>query len=101
MPKFYAAAGNRSIVIVAENAADAADKFIDHVLGDHVWIYGDETLCEADRRAHLAMETWLTLDIQVMVSQRGTGRNDAGTFDSAELVDAWHKLMTGISRMFC
>lgn len=100
MTKYYAAAGQRSIVVTAENAVDAADKFIDHVLGDHVWIYGDESICQSDRRAHLAMETWLTLDSQVVISQRGAGRDDAGTFDTAELVETWHQLMTGVARMF-
>jgi hypothetical protein len=100
MSKFYAAAGNRSLVIAAENAAEAATKFIDHVLGDHVWIYDEPTMTEADRRAHLAIEAWLKMDAVVVISELGAGRDDAGRFDTAELVDAWHRLMVATAKMF-
>ncbi|QDT06801.1 hypothetical protein K227x_52170 [Rubripirellula lacrimiformis] len=100
MSKFYAQSGSRSIVITAENAREAATQLVDHVLGDHVWIYGDDSLSQSDRRAHLAMETLLTLDHQVSVSLRGAGRDDAGNFDIAELVNDWHRLMTSVSRMY-
>ncbi len=100
MSKFYAQSGSRSIVITAENACEAAHKLVDHVMGDHVWIYGDASICEEDRRAHLAMEALLTMDSEVRVSIRGQGRSEAGLFDIAELINDWHRLMTGISKMF-
>ncbi|WP_146535848.1 hypothetical protein [Rubripirellula reticaptiva] len=100
MSKFYAQSGTRSIVIAAENAFEAATKLVDHVMGDHIWIYSDMELCENDRRAHLTMEALLTMDSQIKISTRGEGRSDAGSFDVAELINDWHRLMTGLSVMF-
>ncbi|TWU56622.1 hypothetical protein Poly51_25380 [Rubripirellula tenax] len=100
MPKFYAQSGSRSIIISAENAFEAATKLVDHVMDVHVWIYGEPTLSEDDRRAHLAIESLLTMDTEINVSIRGEGRSDAGTFQVADLVHDWHRLMTATAIMF-
>ncbi len=100
MSKFYAQSGSRSIIIIADDAVDAASKLVDQVLGDHVWIYGDETLSEGDRRAHIAVQSLLSLGSEINVSVRGESRSDAGVFSVAEIVNDWHRMMTGLSRIF-
>lgn len=99
MTKFYASSANRSLVISAQDAHEAATKLIDEVMGDHIWIYGDESLSQTDRRSHLAIEAILNLDVDVSVSERGAGRNEAGSFPVADLVVHWHELMTALAIM--
>lgn len=100
MSKFYVACGSYSLIITAETAEHAAMRLIDEVMAAHVWIYDDAGLTEQDRRDHLILEALLHLGSSVAVSQRGIGRCDAGSFEVPELLEQWHRLMTGLSRLF-
>jgi hypothetical protein len=100
MSKFYVACGSFSLIITAETAEQAAMRLIDEVMAAHVWIYDDAELSEQDRRDHLILEALLHLGSSVAVSQRGIGRCDAGAFEVPELIEQWHRLMTGLSRLF-
>jgi hypothetical protein len=100
MSKFYVACGSFSLIITAETAEHAAMRLIDEVMAAHVWIYDDADLSEQDRRDHLILEALLHLGSSVAVSQRGIGRSDAGLFEVPELLEQWHRLMTGLSRLF-
>ncbi len=100
MSKYYVECGSQSLVTTASCAQHAAMRLIDEAFGTHVWIYEDEQLTEQERRDHLVLEALLHLGTSVSVSERGHGRTDAGTFEVPELIDQWHKLMTGLSKMF-
>ena len=100
MSKFYVVCGSQSLVIAAPTAEHAALRLIDEAMAAHVWIYDDAGLSEQDRRDHLVLEALLHLGSCVAVSERGLGNGDAGTFEVPELIEQWHSLMTGISRLF-
>jgi len=99
MAKFYATCGSHSLILTAPTAQFVAMRLMDEALAAHVWIYDDATLSESDRRAHLVLEALMHLSSTVQVSQRGLGRNEAGEFGVPELLDEWHRLMTGLSAM--
>jgi hypothetical protein len=100
MSKYYVACGSFSLVITADSAHHAAMRLIDEVMAAHVWIYDDAGLSEQDRRDHLILEALLHLGTSVAVSQRGIGRCDAGNFEVPKLLEQWHRLMTGLNRLF-
>jgi len=100
MSKYYVSCGAKKLVVSAENAAVAAMRLIDLVMSDHIWIYSDTLLDEQDRRDHIALEALLNLGTSVHVSERGIGRNDACEVGVPELLEEWHQLMTGLSRLF-
>ena len=100
MSKFYVVCGSQSLVITAPTAEHAAMRLLDEALAAHVWIYDDSDLSEQDRRDHLVLEALLHLGSAVVVSERGLGHCDAGRFEVPELLEQWHRLMTGISRLF-
>ena len=89
----------RHLTISAPAAQFAAMRLIDEAMAAHVWIYDDASLSEQVRRDHLVLEALLHLGATVRVSQRGLGRDEAGEFGVPELLDEWHRLMTGLSKM--
>ncbi len=99
MAKYYASCGSQTLTISAPTAEFAAMRLIDEAMAAHVWIYDDANLSEQVRRDHLVLEALLHLEANVCVSQRGLGRNDEGEFGVPELLDQWHKLMMGLSKM--
>ncbi len=99
MSKFYATCGSHALVVTALTARHAALKLLDQTLAVHVWIYEDVTLSEQDRRDHLVLEALMHLESSVSVSERGLGRSEAGRFEVPELLEEWHRLMVGISRL--
>ncbi len=100
MTKFYIVCGSQSLVITASSARQAAMRMMDEVMSAHIWIYDDPDLSEQDRRDHLVLEALLHLGTTVVVSQRGLGRADGGTFEVPELLEEWHRLMSCVSRLF-
>jgi hypothetical protein len=99
MAKYYATCGSLSLTISAPTAQFAAMRLIDEAMAAHVWIYDDATIKESDRRDHLVLEALMHLGPAVCVSERGLGHNEAGEFGVPELLDQWHRLMTGLSAM--
>ncbi|QDS96660.1 hypothetical protein FF011L_54720 [Roseimaritima multifibrata] len=100
MSKFYIVCGSHSLVITAPSADQAALRLIDEVLAPHIWIYDDPDLSNQDRLDHLTLEALLHMEPEVMVSQRGLGRDEAGRFEVPNMIRDWHRLMTGVSRLF-
>lgn len=99
MAKFYATCGSQSLTLTAPTAQFAAMRLIDEALSAHVWIYDDASISESDRRDHVVLEALLHLGPTIRVSQRGLGRSEAGEFGVPELLDQWHRLMTGLTAM--
>jgi len=100
MSKFYVSCGSKSLVVSAANAEIAAMRLIENAMSEHIWIYSDTGLDDQIRRDHIALEALLNLGTRVRVSERGTGRNDAYEVGVPELIQEWHQLMTGLSRLF-
>ena len=99
MPKFYVACGSQNLVVASDSAEQAAFRLVDEALATHIWIYEDTRLTEQDRHDHLVLEALLHLGTTIRVSERGTGRDDAGQFGMPELINQWHRLMTSLSRV--
>ncbi|QEG41499.1 hypothetical protein [Roseimaritima ulvae] len=100
MSKYYAICGSHSLIVTADSPEQAAMRLLDEALAAHVWIYDDPDLSEQDRRDHLVLEALLHLDTCVTVSQRGLERCEEGHFEVPQLIEQWHRLMTGVSRLF-
>ena len=100
MSKYYVTCGTHQLLITAECAEQAAMRMMDELMSPHAWIYDDAELSEQTRRDHLVLEALLHLQPEVIVSERGFGRDEAGQYGTPELIDRWHKLMTGLSRLF-
>jgi hypothetical protein len=99
MAKFYATCGSHALIINALTPRHAALKLLDQTLAAHAWIYDDLELSEQDRRDHLTLEALLHLSSSIAVSECGLGRCEAGHFDVPDLLDEWHRLMVGVSRL--
>ena len=100
MSKYYVQCGPIEVILVAGSAEKAAMTAIDRALQNHLWIYDDPGLTDTDRRDHLMLEALFHLDPAIRVSERGMDRSDATLFGTPEMVDRWHRLMTGINRLF-
>ena len=100
MPKFYVQCGPQRSIIQAGDRFDAVMHLIDRALQDHLWIYDDVDLSDADRRRHLLIEALLHLDPAVRISEQGFDREDASVHPTPEAVTQWHALMVGVSRLF-
>jgi Holliday junction resolvasome RuvABC ATP-dependent DNA helicase subunit len=73
---------------------------IDESLQNHLWIYDDPGLSELDCRNHLMLEALFHLDPTLSVSEQGFDRSDATLLGTPEVIDRWHRLMTGMNRLF-
>lgn len=100
MSKYYVTCGELELVVIAPSAEQAAVRLLDQAMASHVWIYDDPGLSDSERRDHLVLEALLRLGTEVLVSERGRGRADAGRFGVPELLEDWHRMMTAVSRLF-
>ncbi len=100
MPKFYVQCGPIQTILLADSAEHAASCALDPTLQNHLWIYDDNGLSEQDQRDHLMLEALMHLDAAIRVSEQGFDRDDALLFGTPETVDAWHRLMVGMNRLF-
>lgn len=100
MSKFYVQCGPIEVILNAESADEAALAALDRTLTSHLWIYDDPGLSDLDRRDHLMLEALFHLDPVIRVSERGLDRADAILVGTPETVDRWHRLMTGVNRLF-
>ena len=100
MPKYYVQCGPIQTVLLADSVEHAALCALDLTLQNHLWIYDDPGLGEQDRHDHLMLEALMHLDVTVRVSERGFDRPDAFLVGTPEVVENWHALMVGMSRLF-
>lgn len=98
MAKYYVQAGCFSRIVVAEDAQGAALATVHRVLGDAIeedrtlepvqWVTDDEVDEFSDE-----------VDDQILVSEIGFGRFEAGVFSTEEIIQHWHDLMVAIENM--
>lgn len=100
MSKFYVQCGPIEVILIADCQESAAMAAVDRMLQNHLWIYDDAGLGDVDRRDHLMLEALFYLDPVVRISERGFDRSDAIEVGTPETVDRWHRLMTGMNRLF-
>lgn len=98
--KFYVQCGPIEVILLADSHELAALAALDRMLQSHLWIYDDEGLSDPQRRDHLMIEALLHLASTVRVTKRGFHRGDARFLGTPEVVDRWHKLVVGMSRLF-
>ena len=100
MSKYYVQCGPIEVVLAADSVEQAAMAALDRTLQTHLWIYDDPGLTDSDRRGHLMLEALFHLDPMIRVSEQGFNRADAMEVGTPDTVDQWHRLMTGINRLF-
>ena len=100
MSKYYVQCGPIEVILNAESEDQAAMAALDRALQNHLWIYDDPGLTDLDRKWHLMLEALFHLDPVIRISEQGFDRADAMRIGTPETVDLWHRLMTGINRLF-
>jgi hypothetical protein len=100
MAKFYVQCGSVEVIITADSVEQAALSALDRSLQQHLWIYDDEGLSQADCRLHLMLEALLHLSPTIKISEQGFDRQDAFEIGTPETVEHWHQLMVGMNRLF-
>ncbi|SRR6056297_628114 len=97
MGKFYVTCGPLAEVFSADSPEQATVLAMDSFFAADRWIYDDDGLTDRMRRDYLALEILLKLGPEMVVSQRGFHRDDAGYFGTPEVLEHWHGLMTEMS----
>lgn len=97
MAKYYVSCGPLAEVFSADSPEQAAVLAMDSFFAADRWIYDDDGLTDRMRHDYLALEALLRLGPEMVVSQRGFQRDDAGYFGTPEILEQWHELMTGMS----
>ena len=100
MSKFYVQCGPIRTIIVSTSREQACLEALDESLQNHLWIYDDPGLSNGDCRNHLMLEALVHLDPSIRVSEQGFDRDDGSLFGTPEVIDRWHRLMTGMNRLF-
>jgi len=100
MSKYYVQCGPVRMVLSADGVEMAAVSAIERALQCHLWIYDDPDLSDEERRMHLMLESLLHLEPTIRISERGFDREDADQWGTPEAVEYWHRLMTGMNRLF-
>lgn len=99
MPKFYVQTGNFTKVVIAEDAQGAALATVHKVLGEAIQkdqrITVQMELIDQDEVAEICDD----FEDQVLVSEIGFGRCEAGLFETEEIIQHWHKLMIAIENL--
>ena len=99
MPKFYVQTGTLSKIVIAEDAQGAALATIHNVLGDSIEndqrIFSTMQIVNQDEVADVCNR----FEDQVLVSEIGFGRSEAGLFGLEEILQHWHQLMIAIENM--
>jgi hypothetical protein len=100
MSKYYVQCGPIRTIVVSTSMERASLEALDESLQNHLWIYDDPGLSEFDCRNHLMLEALVHLDPSIHVSEQGFDRSDATLLGTPEVIDRWHRLMTGMNRLF-
>ena len=100
MSKYYVQCGPIRTLVVSASMEQASLEALDESLQNHLWIYDDPGLSNADCRNHLMLEALVHLDPSICVSEQGFDRPDSSIFGTPEVIDRWHRLMTGMNRLF-
>ena len=104
MAKFYVTSGQIRECLSADDAEGAALEALDRFLQPSAWVFEDERMSDADRRAHLALESLLKLAPEFRVSQRGFAEgvpgelSDAVHFPTADLCDTHFRFAVALRR---
>lgn len=100
MSKYYVQCGPLEVILSASSVDQAAMAALDRTLQTHLWIYDDRGLSDLNRRDHLMLEALFHLEPVIRISEQGFDRRDAIQIGTPETVDRWHRLMTGMNRLF-
>ena len=100
MSKYYVQCGPIRAIVVSASMEQASLEALNESLQNHLWIYDDPGLSNGDCRNHLMLEALVHLDPSIRVSEQGFDRSDASLFGTPEIIDRWHRLMTGMNRLF-
>ena len=118
MAKFYLTSGTVSTVVSAEDAEKAALWVVHKVMQQILPVYQES--CSEEKLSHGANalphpdsgiasvasgegrtepSAIRTLGSEILVSEEGPGRDDAGRLDTFELVCHWNQLMVALDRL--
>jgi len=100
MSKYYVQCGPIRAIVVSNSPEQACLEALDESLQNHLWIYDDPDLSSGDCRNHLMLEALVHLDPSIRVSEQGFDRSDSRLCGTPEIIDRWHRLMTGMNRLF-
>lgn len=99
MAKFYVESGTLQMVSEAEDARGAALWAVHHSLEQVLPVCPDDPLTPEQKHERIRQRGCDVLGTKVAVSERGFGRSDAQSFDTAELFVEWNQLLLAMARL--
>lgn len=99
MAKFYVQSGLVAHIVTANDAFSAALWAMHLVMEDVVPVAEVDWLDEADQPEHGFADGLLKLGEEILVSEVGWGRDEAGRFDTADTLAEWNQLVIALTRL--
>lgn len=99
MAKFYVQSGLVSQLVSANDAYSAALWAMHLVMEDVVPVEEVDWLDENDVPEHGFADGLMKLGDEILVSEVGFGRDEAGRFDTADTLAEWNQLVIAMARL--
>lgn len=99
MPKYYVQCGMSKMLVDAEDARGAA-LWTAHQIIDQSIDLDTIDWTDADEINNLELiRVLLALDNEILVSEIGYGRCEAGRYDTPDIMTEWNQLIVAVSRL--
>ncbi len=99
MAKFYVQCGLSRQLIQAEDADGAALWAVHQIIEQAIDLDSIDWMDEDEINNMDLIRVMLALDPQVLVSEIGFGRSEAGAFETPEIMTEWNQLIVAVSRL--
>ena len=99
MRQFFVQSGTLRIVVHAASPDRAALWAVHQVLAQVLPVFDDEELSSAEKQAVASFNGLLALDSRIQLSESGFDREDALSFDTADIVTEWSQLVIALQKI--
>ncbi len=99
MAKYYVQCGLSQQLIQAEDASGAALWAVHQIIEQAIDLDSIDWMDEDQINNMDLIRVMLALDPQVLVSEIGFGRCEAGAFETPEIMTEWNQLIAAVSRL--
>jgi hypothetical protein len=99
MAKFYVQCGLSRQLIQAEDARGAALWAVHQIIEQAIDLDSIDWMDEDEINNLELIRVLLALDEQVLVSEIGFGRGEAGAFETPDIMTEWNQLIIAVSRL--
>lgn len=99
MAKYYIQSGTLQAILDSDSADKAALWAVHRVMAQICPIYECDNLSYEEKEAEATIQSMLTLDETIRVSEQGFNCQYALKFDTQETVMEWHQLMIAFEKL--